>query len=60
LLGTESISKGGIIGKDLSELAYDVKPLKDGIDTVIPANFGLNKVAIGIKEVTELVESLDE
>jgi len=60
LFGSESIGKRWVVLEDLSELTHDVKSLENCIDTVIPLDLSLSKVAISVVQVAKLVQSLDK
>ena len=60
LFGSKCISQRGIVREDLSELIHHIESLEDCIDAVIPANLRFNQVSVGVKEVSKLVQGLDQ
>ena len=60
LLGAEGIRQRWVGFEDLTELLDDVEALEYRIHTIVPACLCLAQVAIGVEQVAQLVQSLDE
>lgn len=60
LLGAKSVRQRRVVLKDLSEFFDNVKSLEDCVNTVVPLDLGLSQVSIGIVQVAQLVQSLDQ